>query len=181
MSLKKIVLPKFNLKFSIIIIPFAIGLAAMEIIFPNSIYIIYAYPAAYIASLFMGVTPLLTDAGEIIIPMGHHFINVIPSCSGYGFSCLLYAICFLYILRIKKNNQRVIYLILTIPLVYMITIITNGCRIIAAYYVNEFSKSLLPSNFQSAVHLGVGVTIFLSVLITLTLILDRRIFHDREC
>ncbi len=157
-----------------LIIFVSLGFVALGKIMPDFIYILYAFPSSYIASLFIGQHPILTETNEILIPASKHFIEIIPNCSGYGFFCLLYAIFVSYIFRLFPKSKALIYAILIFPCAYVVSIITNGCRIICAYKANEAAKGLLPNNFQAGVHLGIGIALFLSVILVISLFFERR-------
>ena len=120
--------------------------------------------------------PILTETNRILIPLTSHSINVIPACSAYSFFCLLYAMVASHLFHRFRKQKAVLFSILVLPIVYGITIVTNGCRIICAYYVNEIGRHLLPSNFQAALHQGIGIILFLSVIMGMYLLLER-IFH----
>ena len=168
---------KINIKNPMLmIVVLAVGLTFVEKIIPQIIYLIYAYPAAFLASLFLGSHPILTETNRILIPLTSHSINVIPACSAYSFFCLLYAMVVSHLFHRFRKQKAVQFSILVLPIVYGITIVTNGCRIICAYYVNEIGRHLLPSNFQAALHQGVGIILFLSVIMGMYLLLER-IFH----
>ena len=168
---------KINLKNPMFMtIVLAVGLTLLEKVIPQIIYLIYAYPAAFLASLFLGSHPILTESREILIPLLNHSIHVIPACSAYGFFCLLYAMIISHLFHRFRKQKVILFSILAVPIVYGITIVTNGCLIICAYYVNEIGRHLLPSNFQAALHQGVGIILFLSVIMGMYLLLER-IFH----
>lgn len=168
---------KINLQNPMLItIVLAVGLTTFEKIIPQIIYLIYAYPAAFLASLFLGSHPILTETGEILIPLAGHSINVIPACSAYGFFCLLYAMVVSHSFHRFNKKKAVLFSILAVPIIFGITVLTNSSRIVSAYYVNEMGRILLPSNFQAALHQGVGIVLFLSVIMGMHLLLER-IFH----
>lgn len=151
----------------------ALGLNLMEKVLPDAIYWLYAWPAAFLTSLFLGSHPLITGPQEITIPLARQSIHVIPSCSAYGFFCLLYAMSVVYLFRRFKPLKAAAGAFLILPLVYGLTVFTNSCRIVCAYYVSMAGRVLWPSSFQAAAHLGVGVAVFLSVLMGVYLFLER--------
>ena len=159
------------------VILIAVGLDLIGKINPEVVYVLFAYPAAFLASLFLG-SHLVFTQGQITIPLLNHSINVIPSCSGYGFFCLLYAMIATYIFRLSNKSKVILYSLVAIPIAYCLTIITNGCRIICAYQANEIAKFIFPSNFNAAIHQGVGIFLFLTVLMGISLVLERKFCHD---
>lgn len=156
-----------------IVLTIALAVASMEGMIAVQIQYLYAYPSAYIASLFLGALPIITEGNEVLIPMSNQFINVTSKCSAFGFACLLSAILVINVMKLVPKSKILIGCILALPLAYLITIVANGSRIICAYYFHIVGRLILPLNFQSALHQGVGIAIFLSTLIVVTLIFER--------
>ncbi len=163
-----------------IVLAIALIVASMEGMIADQIQYLYAYPSAYIASFFLGSSPILTEGREVLIPMSNQFINVTSRCSAFGFSCLLYAILIINLLKIVSKNMILVGCVLAVPVTYLITIIVNGSRIICGYYFHIVGQMVLPLNFQAALHQGVGITIFLSTLILVTLIFERMNCRERR-
>lgn len=169
------VVEKYHL---IIVIITAVSLTSLEKVIPDVIYRLYAYPAALIASAFLG-SGVVFDNGEIFIPLSKYTIHVIPGCSAYGFSCLLSAIVAFYLLRVLKLRKALLFLLSAVPLIYILTIITNGFRIICAYCLNRVSGYFLPENFRAALHQGVGIILFFSVILFVSYIFERKLKHGQ--
>jgi exosortase K len=145
---------------------------------PETVYLLFAYPAAFLASLFFGVHMVILNSQDIFIPL-HHPIHVIPACSAYSFFCLLVAMIVVDSCRFQKLPRMIASFIVALPAAYIITIFINSLRIICAYYANEAAKVLLPSNFQSAMHQGVGIAVFLTTLMVVSVVLERKC-HERS-
>ena len=157
----------------------AMGLSMLEKVMPGGIYTGFAYPAAYIASFFYGTQPVVVN-GEILIAWNTGRIHVTPDCAGYGFFCLVWAMTFMAGAGSILSRGIIFRFLSTAALAYTTAIFTNGMRIISAYKVHELSKDVFPSNFQSALHLGVGIAVFLPVLIVVFLIMERRGGYERS-
>ncbi len=158
---------------NLVILGLAVTAASLESYIATPLQYGYAYPSAMIAGLFLGVSPILTDQHEVLMLMINQWINVTSKCSAFGFSCLLCAILVINILKFRDRMKMYMGLILVLPAAYLITIFVNGCRIVGGYYAYQIGGKILPSNFQSAIHLGVGITFFLSTLIGITLMFER--------
>lgn len=141
---------------------------------------LFAYPSACAASLFLGAAPLMTEGKEVFIPMADQMINVTSKCSAFGFFCLLSAVLLIKVLERLPKNRVLAGTLLAVPLAYGITLAANGVRIICAYYAFRIGQVVLPPNFQAALHQGVGITVFLSTLIAVTLILERDHPHEQH-
>lgn len=163
----------------IIMIFIAIGMSCLEKFIPDVIYMMFAYPAAHLASIFFGSKPVLANS-VIVIPMLNYSIEVIPACSAYGFFCLLYAMIVSYVFRKFKPRKACMFSLAAAPLAYLITVTTNSCRIICAYHVHELGKIVLPANFQAALHQGVGIIMFLSVMMGVYLLLEKDSLYERR-
>lgn len=162
---------------TLIILLLAMALDLFGKIFPDFVYLVFAYPAAFLSSLFLGSQPVLIDSQEILIPLKHP-IHVIPSCSAYGFFCLLLAMTVTYAFRLKNKSEFLSCVITAIPITYSLTIIINGFRIICAYHVHEMTQMLLPTNFHAVIHLGVGILLFLPTLLGVSFFLERKMCRD---
>lgn len=139
---------------------------------------LFAYPSAYVSSVFLGVSPVFTEGREVLIPVSHQFINVTSKCSAFGFFCLLSAVLMIRMIPSLQKQKILTALVLSLPPAYLITVAANGVRIICAYYTYRIGRLILPPNFQPALHQGVGIAVFLSTLIAVTLILERIPRHE---
>lgn len=156
-----------------VIIAIAVAVAGCEGVLAGQIQRLYAYPSAYVSSFFLGVTPLLTQDNEVLIPMPRQTINVTSTCSAFGFFCLLCAVLLINLPTSLPKKYMVMGSVLVLPAAYVITILANAGRIIGAYYAHHLGRLFLPHNFQAALHQGVGIAVFLGTLIAVTLILER--------
>lgn len=165
---------------NIVVLAIALIVASFEEIIAGQVQILFVYPSAYIASFFLGSGPIMTVSNEVLIPMAGQFINVTSKCSAFGFACLLYAIL---MINLMNHSQRRGWLqggLLALPVTVILTILVNGCRIICAFYLHKMGQLLLPLNFQAAIHQGVGIAIFLTTLILVTLFFERINCRERK-
>ena len=176
----------FSSKISILVfISLSNGIYLLGKVAPESIYKAYAFPSGYIASFFLGSPPVVDARGELFIPLSGQFIHIIKSCSGFGFFCLFYAFVVSFFFRplvypaIKKPGVRLVVIILALPLVYAITVFTNASRIICAYHAGRIGRLIFPANFQAALHQGVGIAVFLTVLILTAIFLERMVKYEQ--
>ena len=160
------------------IVLIALFLDCVGKVFPEVFYRIFAYPAAYLAAQFFGVQPVFIDRYEILIPLMHHPIHVIPACSAYGFFCLLTALMLSYSWR-ASGAWKVLWSAAVIPAAFLITIVLNAVRMVSAYQAHEIASIVFPKNFQAAVHQGIGISIFLTALLGISFLLERKCRHDR--
>lgn len=167
-----------RISINLAVLGLAVTAASLEPYVSTPLQYVYAYPSAVVAGWFLGVSPVMTDQHEVLMSMVNQWINVTSKCSAFGFSCLLAAILVINILKFKHKTKRIVALCLVLPSAYTVTIVVNGCRIVCGYYAYQLGQMMLPVNFQPTIHLGVGITIFLSTLIGITLIFER--IHDAE-
>ena len=165
---------------NVIILAMALAVASLERMVAEQVQYILAYPSAYIASFFLGASPIMTEASEVLIPMSNQFINVTSKCSAFGFFCLLYAILTINVSKLVRKDRIIWGFILALPVAYVITLMANGCRIICAYYSHIIGQMILPMNFQATLHQGVGIAIFLSTLVVISLTLERINCRERR-
>lgn len=143
------------------------------------LYPIFALPAARFAGFFFNTVPVFNGDRFVVIPLLHTSIQITRDCTGYSFFCLITAI-FVFFYRDIKWRMPLIWRVGLILLVsYIITIITNGFRIVSAYKIHLIVSKNLPASAQGLAHLVVGITTFLTVLLFVYLALERKVCYDR--
>jgi exosortase K len=145
----------------------------------DKLYFVFAVPAARVAGLFFNVLPAIDEKGLIVIPLMHSSIQVTPDCSGYGFFCIMTAIFVVFYQDIKWRIPTIGKVGATLLMAYVITIITNGFRIVSGYKIHLIVSRTLPASAQGLAHLVVGIAIFLTVFLLVYLALERKAFYDR--
>lgn len=165
---------------NLIFIMLAVVVAGFEGAWTGPIQRLYASPSAYVSSFFLGVTPVMTKDNDVLLPLPGQRIKVTSQCSAFGFFCLLSALLLMKMPTIWPKKKILTGYVLALPLAYAITILANACRIICAYHIHQLGRMFLPDIFQAALHQGVGIAVFLSTLITVTLILERRTFRGQN-
>ncbi len=143
------------------------------------LYPVFALPAARFAGFFFNTIPVFNEKGLILIPFAHSSIQITPDCSGYSFFCVMTAIFVVFYRDIKWRMPVIGRAALILLVAYVITIITNGFRIVSAYKIHLIVSKNLPASAQSLAHLVVGITIFLTVLLLVYLALERKVCYDR--
>ena len=155
----------------------ASGISIGESWFPEFIYTTFGIPSGYLASTFLGRQLVFTDTGEAVIPVLSSAIHITQSCSGFGFFCILAAAATLVGYECFKRSNQLMILLLPIA-VYLITLFANASRILCGYYAHSLSQRIVPANFQPVIHQAVGVTVFLSVLVLLSVTWSRAQHHS---
>lgn len=145
----------------------------------NIIYPIFALPAAQFAGFFLNVAPAFDEKGFVVIPVVSSSIQVTPDCSGYGFFCLITAIFVVFYRDIKWRISLALRFALIFLVAYLITIITNGFRIISGFKIHLIIMKFLPPSAQNIAHLVVGITIFFTVFLLVYLTMEREVYYDR--
>jgi exosortase K len=147
--------------------------------FGSILYPVFALPAARFAGFFFNTVPVFNEKGLILIPFAHSSIQITPDCSGYSFFCVMTAIFVVFYRDIKWRMPVIGRVGLLLLVAYVITIITNGFRIVSAYKIHLIVSKNLPASARSLAHLVVGITIFLTVLLLVYLALERKVCYDR--
>ena len=143
------------------------------------LYPVFSLPAARFAGFFFNAVPIFDEKGLILIPFAHSSIQITPDCSGYSFFCLMTAIFVVFYRDIKWRMPIIGRVGLILLAAYVITIITNGFRIVSAYKIHLIVSKNFPASAQDLAHLVVGITIFLTVLLFVYLALERKVCYDR--
>ncbi|MEI8011543.1 MAG: archaeosortase/exosortase family protein [Candidatus Omnitrophota bacterium] len=147
--------------------------------FGDKFYFVFAGPAAWMAGCFFNALPVMDEKGLLVIPLMHSSIQVTPDCSGYGFFCMMTAMFVIFYQDIKWRMPMVGKVLATLLMAYLITIVTNGFRIVSGYKIHLITLKILPVAAQGVIHLAVGITFFLTVFMIAYLVLERKAFHDR--
>lgn len=146
--------------------------------FRDKLYFIFAAPAAWIAGLFFNVSPVINEQGFMVIPLVRSSIQVTPDCSAYGFFCIMTAIFILFYQDIKCRMPMIGKVGAILLMAYVITIITNGFRIISGYEIHLIVGKTFLASARELVHFIVGITTFLTVILLVYLILEWRVCYD---
>ncbi|MCD4780663.1 MAG: hypothetical protein K8S27_08980 [Candidatus Omnitrophica bacterium] len=145
--------------------------------FPAGIYHLFAVSSGEMVAFIMGWLPMTNEWGELFIVAPQKPIHITPKCNGFGFFSLLLA--FVWV-RVLFKKQEVISAFgqfwLILFSVYFIAILSNVMRMLLAYYVHLMSVHVLPTKYQSGIHMGIGVVTFLFVFMGISICLD---FWDR--
>ncbi|MFA5008516.1 MAG: archaeosortase/exosortase family protein [Candidatus Omnitrophota bacterium] len=171
---------KRGLIFWALALALAIFLYWLGSIYQGIIYRIFAIPASRCAGFFFGATPFFNEKGIIAIPVANSSITVTPECSAYGFFCLITAIFFVFYNKIKWRVPAFGKAAVILCASYIITIVANGFRIISGYKVYVLTSAIFPKTLQNIIHLSIGVTIFLTIILTVYLILEKMEVCDAE-
>ncbi|HBG62427.1 MAG: hypothetical protein A2Y03_06740 [Omnitrophica WOR_2 bacterium GWF2_38_59] len=157
----------------------AVALYQLQAYFPEQLYKIFAYPSAWMASFFFGSSFVLGQDNMLFIPLSSNVINITSGCTGYGFFCILTAIYLHKIFKVFPRGKSFRLALLGLPFCYFVTVITNGFRIICAYRIHSICKVILPADYQSMVHHAVGIVVFLSTILLLSFLFERKYGNER--
>ncbi len=144
------------------------------------VYPVFALPAARCAGFFFNAAPFFDDQGSIVIPLADAVLEITPDCSAYGFFCLMTALLFVFFRRISRPLNPLGKTILIPCASYLITVISNSFRIVSGYHLHALVAQFLPKAMRNIIHLGLGITVFLTVLFCVYLILERKECYGRS-
>ena len=123
----------------------------------------FCLPAAFSASLVMGVPMVSAEQGFALLSQQHPMM-VTLACSGGTFFGLLTALMLGFSARSPRPGDLMRFL-WVVPLAYVITISANTSRIVLAWLAGRFARAYLHESLWGGVHYGVGVFVFLLFLI----------------
>ncbi len=148
------------------------GLAHFLSKFEPIFYSFFACPTAHLVGFFFGVDPRMNAENYYVLPLGAGLIQIVPACIGINFFALTVGVWLFYDYdRLSWFMPR--RLLLGLGMGYLLTILANSLRIISLFYVESWLKPVLPSLYMGALHQGVGISVFLSLLIGYSIILER--------
>jgi len=134
----------------------------------------FCRPPAAVAAGFLGLSSQATEAGGSILRAPGLEVRVGESCSGMSFFLLMSGLLAWSILRRKQSTRTWLGLVLVIPAAFAITLLANAIRIILAVYAHHVTAATLGSAYQHATHLGVGILVFLPILLLTSFLLEKR-------
>ena len=153
----------------------AVLLFQLKDLFPEQLYKVFAYPAAFIVSFFFGSLPVMGKGYMLVIPLSRNVINITSGCTGYGFFCILTAVYMHKIFKVIPRQKTLLFALLGVPFCYFIAVIANGFRIICAYKIDRIGKVILPADYQLMIHQAVGVVVFLTTIMLLSFLFPSKI------
>jgi exosortase/archaeosortase family protein len=127
--------------------------------------VFFTFPVALISSAYFN-SPLekISETSFLIKTIS---LEIVSQCSGYNFFIVLVTlIIFQFVLHFQ--SLKLIY-ILMLPLVYPFIILINGLRIISSFYIGQ----LFPAEIFTVVHQWIGMLIFIPVLVSIYLLIER--------
>lgn len=144
-------------------------LQLLVLIWPSIVDQAFIATAARSASMFLG-SPLTVSADNVFI-IQHPGIDVAvtEACSGFGFFSLLAAV----LVGVAVFHQRIRDIIWLLPAAFVIGLLANTSRIVCAVHARLAAADLFSSAYDGAIHMSVGVVVFVAVL-TITWILIKK-------
>lgn len=149
-----------SIRRELIIMVFVYALLAFVFyLLPSLELLLFVQPTGMISAFFSGgVITHHSDWSWSFIIQGL-FIQVDQTCSGTNFFCLMTAF---FLSRPFKNSRQFLILLF---LAYPLTIFANICRVLGTTHLHLVIAPFLPARFYSGLHLGLGIMIFLTVLL----------------
>ncbi|PCJ60241.1 MAG: hypothetical protein COA79_08705 [Planctomycetota bacterium] len=138
---------------------------------PKIKQLFFVNPVGYLTVNFLGGISNHNHEGWVL---WHHGVKIMinDSCSGVVF----YSFLFSYVLYSKLEQRHNLFLFLL--LCYPLTIVINLCRILCATKCHIHLSPYIPERYHLALHMTVGLIVFLSGLIFVTIILNQ--FNKKE-
>jgi len=137
---------------------------------------IFSQTAAWLAAALLGVP--LQGGAEPIVAHPMLPVQIVSSCSGWHFFCLLAALLAGRVLA-TGNALRWHYAwaLLALPLAAGITVLVNASRFVVVVLGGLHVLPHLPALAAATFHTALGVAVFLPALILSYVVWERRICH----
>ena len=135
-----------------------------------------SWAAAWLAATALGV-PLEGDVAPIV---AHPLfpLEIVPTCSGWSFFCLLAALLVgRAVVAAGRQRRRFWLAALAIPLAAAITLLVNAARFVAVIASGLFVLPHLPPLVGASFHTAMGVTVFLPALLVVYTLWERSLDH----
>jgi len=132
--------------------------------------------AAAVAAILLGVP--LEGGSEPVLAHPDYPIQVVVTCSGWSFFCLLAALLSGRAMFMPRGvRSRWPLAVLAIPVAALLALLTNAGRFVAVLVGGLYVLPHLPSVAVASFHTALGVAVFLPVLIITYVFWDRRFSH----
>jgi exosortase/archaeosortase family protein len=135
---------------------------------------LFCLPVARASSFFLGSPSEVQKDGSYLIEAGGLPVSVSESCNAFNYFVLLYTLLMgtcVYYLPIPRAMLNAFPLLL---LSYAVSVAANTARVIASVYVYKIGAAFLPGNYERALHMSVGIAIFLTVTLISFIFFERR-------
>lgn len=119
----------------------------------------------------------ITDNATPALLLPDRALEIAAQCSGFDFFTISATVLLWFAAR---RRAAIVCWLAILPLAYAVTISANCARIVALAWFAPFGKILLPANWQAAVHLGIGIGVFLPCLLLLTFLTERKYHAIRQ-
>jgi exosortase K len=148
--------------------------------YPETIVNLFSIPAAKISSLFLGIP--LQRYDNLTIELNHRAatLRIIEPCSGYNFWIIFLSFFTFKVFNKFSIMKAIKHFGFLLPASYVITIIINTIRILASFYIKIFGASRIQAKYADVIHLWTGIVIFLSALILIYILFQRRIINETK-
>jgi exosortase K len=150
------------------------ALHAAAALVPGLVATAFCRPAAWLASCYFGA-PVLFDADGAVLVRPQGDVMIHAACSGFQFFALLSALAVFALLDGGPSRRRRLALAASVPAAYLVTLAANGCRIVAVVAGSTLTDGLLPQDVLNSLHTGIGVAVFLPVLVAAYYALSRKV------
>ncbi|CAK0779717.1 membrane hypothetical protein [Gammaproteobacteria bacterium] len=156
--------PKSLLRQTSVLVGIYLVLRALFYVFPTLKTLFFIYPVGGLVSAFLGMGDF--GHGEWLFMVGTTRVTLGGLCSGTTFFSLLMA----YLgMRYQSGGLSAGWLVAGYPL----ALLTNASRVVCSIQVYAHGGRLMPLAMQEHIHEAIGVVVFATTLIMLTLILER--------
>ncbi len=158
----------------------AVALAAAQALaagVPSLRDVWFARPAAWLASIHFGATCTTLRDGFLLAQPGREPLLVTTACSGYDFFSLLVAMVVLS-LAARPGRANFTLWLGSLAATYVVSIIANASRVVAAAHVDLFAAALVPPSLLHGIHRAAGMAVFLPIMMFVYLLTERREFHE---
>ncbi len=144
----------------------------LPMLWPQIVPAAFCRPAAVLSSWFLGAP--LSPGEPPIIAMPTLDVAVTEACSGFGFFSLLVALG----AGLAAREGRWRDLAWMLPAAYAVGLAANGSRIVCGIHVRLAADAFVPPSFANALHLAVGVAVFVTVLTGAWILTQKRYAHQ---
>ena len=141
--------------------------------FPQVVVSWFSIPASKLTALFLGAPIEITSSGDIVLLYRTLEIEVTSACSGLGFFSLCCALFAGFATTAFCRHQWCRDFPVGLLFIFGLTLFANAVRMVCAVQIRQLTSQWLPESYHVAIHMAVGMIVFIPVLLLFWNLLQR--------
>ncbi len=146
--------------------------------YPEFIVSLFSFPAAKLSSQILGIPYHKPDSLTYTLLHSNILLRIVESCSGFNFWLILFSFFTYRFLNSFPFKRAIKFCAALLPASWLASVLVNTGRVIASLYISKFGSAHLSREYANVLHLWTGIIFFLSALIYIHIISQRRFNNE---